>query len=133
MAKEVINSSGIAHNALASGSTIKGNIVCDSDFRIDGTVEGKIECSGRVVIGPNGTLIGDIVCINADIMGKLKGNVVVSDTLALKSSANVFGDVKTKVLVIEPSAVFCGSCDMGVASKPASAAPITDKTEKKTE
>ncbi len=114
MAKENGNSNGIAHNALAFGSQVKGNIVSDSDFRVDGSVEGKIECTGRVVIGPKGSLIGDVVCSNADIMGSLKGNVDVSDTLSLKSTANVIGDIKTKVLVIEPEAVFSGTCDMGV-------------------
>jgi len=113
MAKEIVNNSGIAHNALATGSIIKGNIVSDSDFRVDGTVEGKIDCSGRVIIGPNGSLIGNIVCSNADIMGTLKGNIKVSDTLSLKSTANVMGDIKTKILVIEPEAIFCGTCDMG--------------------
>ncbi len=113
MAKEVVNNNGIAHNALAFGSRLKGNIVSDSDFRVDGAVEGKIECSGRVVIGPKGSVIGDIICSNSDIMGELKGNIIVSDTLSLKSTANVSGDIKTKVLVIEPEAIFCGSCDMG--------------------
>lgn len=113
MAKEVVNNNGIAHNALAFGSNLKGNIVSDSDFRVDGTVEGKIDCSGRVIIGPKGVIIGDVVCANADIMGSLKGNISVQDTLSLKSTANVVGDIKTKVLVIEPEAVFCGSCDMG--------------------
>lgn len=114
MAKEIVNNNGISHNALASGSLIKGNIVSDSDFRVDGSVEGKIDCSGRVVIGPNGSLVGNIVCTNAEIMGSLKGNIKVSDTLSLKSTANVIGDIKTKILVIEPEAVFCGTCDMGV-------------------
>ena len=114
MAEKNGNNNGIAHNALAFGSRVKGNIVSDSDFRVDGAVEGKIECTGRVVIGPNGSLIGDVVCANADIMGTLKGNVVVSDTLSLKSTANVVGDIKTQILVIEPAAIFCGTCDMGI-------------------
>lgn len=113
MAKENGNNNGIAHNALAFGSRVKGNIVSDSDFRVDGAVEGTIECTGRVVIGPNGSLIGDVVCANADIMGSLKGNVDVSDTLSLKSTANVLGDIKTRTLVIEPDAIFSGTCDMG--------------------
>ncbi|MBN1464059.1 MAG: polymer-forming cytoskeletal protein [Paludibacteraceae bacterium] len=113
MAKEIVTNNGISHNALASGSHIKGNIVCDSDFRVDGSVEGKIDCTGRVVIGPNGALVGDINCLNADIMGTLNGNIKVTDTLSLKSTAKVYGDIKTKVLVIEPEAIFCGTCDMG--------------------
>ena len=59
MAKEILNS-GIAHNVLATGSKIKGNISADSDFRIDGEVEGDIACSGKVVIGPQGTLRGNL-------------------------------------------------------------------------
>ncbi len=114
MAKENGTNNGIAHNALAFGSCVKGNIVSDSDFRVDGAVEGKIECSGRIVIGPKGSLIGDIFCTNADIMGDLKGNINVSDTLSLKSTSHVVGDIKTKILVIEPEAIFSGTCDMGV-------------------
>lgn len=121
MAKEIVNNNGIAHNALASGSRVKGNIVSDSDFRVDGSVEGKIECSGRVVIGPKGSLLGDIVCTNAEIMGQVRGNINVADTLSLKASANVVGDIKTKVLVIEPQAIFTGSCDMGNTAKTATA------------
>lgn len=112
MAKESTNNTGVAHNALAFGSILKGNIVCDSDFRVDGKVEGKIECSGRVVIGPKGSLVGDVICANADIMGSLNGNIVVADTLSLKSNSKVTGDIKTKILIIEPSAIFSGSCDM---------------------
>ncbi|MDR1678663.1 MAG: polymer-forming cytoskeletal protein [Prevotellaceae bacterium] len=119
MAKEITPNTGLAHNVLAGGSLLKGNIVSDSDFRVDGTVEGKIQCSGRVVIGPKGEIIGDIECNNADIMGNLKGNIVVTDTLSLKSTANVRGDIKTKVLIIEPEAVFCGTCDMGNSEKAA--------------
>ena len=117
MAKEVINN-GVGHNVLASGTIVKGDIIAESDFRIDGTVEGTLKCSGRVVIGPSGKLEGEVQCANAEIMGMLNGNIVVSDTLSLKSTAKVSGDVKTKVLVIEPKAIFSGTCDMGPITKP---------------
>ncbi|MBQ5779385.1 MAG: polymer-forming cytoskeletal protein [Paludibacteraceae bacterium] len=116
MAKEVINN-GVGHNVLASGTIVKGDIIAESDFRIDGTVEGTLKCSGRVVIGPSGKLEGEVQCANAEIMGMLNGNIVVSDTLSLKSTAKVSGDVKTKVLVIEPKAIFSGTCDMGPIAK----------------
>jgi cytoskeletal protein CcmA (bactofilin family) len=128
MAKEIVNNTGIAHNALAFGSRLKGNIVSDSDFRVDGEVEGKIECSGRVIIGPKGSVLGNIICSNADIMGDLKGNITVQDTLSLKSTAHVLGDIKTKVLIIEPEAIFCGSCNMG-DEKPAAQEYIITQSE----
>ena len=36
------NSAGGLHNALAAGTTIKGNIITETDFRLDGKVEGDI-------------------------------------------------------------------------------------------
>jgi cytoskeletal protein CcmA (bactofilin family) len=112
MAKEVIVNTGVPHNALAFGSKLKGNISADSDFRIDGLVQGEINCTGKVIIGPKGKLEGNIICVNAEIMGDVKGNIVVSDTLSLKASSVVKGDIKTKILIIEPEAVFSGFCDM---------------------
>lgn len=101
-----------ASNAIAQGTVIKGNVTSRTDFRVDGFIEGKIDCQGRVTVGAEGKVVGDIVCVNADILGKVEGNMRVADTLSLHSTANVKGDVSTKVLVIEPQAVFCGSCDM---------------------
>jgi cytoskeletal protein CcmA (bactofilin family) len=40
------------------------------------------------------------------------GDIVVNDALTLRSTANIKGDVKTKVLVVEPNAVFNGTCSM---------------------
>lgn len=114
MSKEEYSSPTMSQgaNTLAQGTVIKGNVTSQTDFKVEGMVEGKIECQGRVTIGPNGKVIGDIICANADIYGNVGGNLKISDTLSLRSSANVKGDVSTKVLVIEPNAFFCGSCDM---------------------
>ena len=112
MAKEIVTNSGVMYNALTNGSKIVGKIVADSVFRIDGEVEGEIICSGKVIIGPNGILKGSISCSNAEIVGTVLGDIVVNDALTLRSTANIKGDVKTKVLVVEPNAVFNGTCSM---------------------
>jgi cytoskeletal protein CcmA (bactofilin family) len=112
MAKEVLNNSGAMYNALTNGSKIVGKIFADSDFRIDGEVEGDISCNGKLIIGQNGMLKGTITCVNAEIIGTVNGNITVSDTLTLRSSAQIKGDVKTKILMVEPNAVFNGTCSM---------------------
>jgi cytoskeletal protein CcmA (bactofilin family) len=112
MAKEIVSNPGAMYNALTNGSKIVGKILADSDFRIDGEVEGEIICSGKVIIGPNGILRGSISCVNAEIIGTVLGDIIVSDTLTLRSTANIKGDVKTKVLVVEPNAIFNGTCSM---------------------
>lgn len=103
---------GTLYNALTAGSKIIGTIIADSDIRIDGTVEGDLECTGKVVIGEQGRIKGNIVCQNAEILGKLDGKIDVKSTLALRSTGNILGEVTTQTLIVEPNAIFNGSCSM---------------------
>lgn len=104
--------SGTLFNALTAGSKIIGTIIADSDIRIDGQVEGEIQCSGKVVIGEQGKIKGTVNCQNAEIMGKVDGKVNTENTFALRSTGSLIGDLKTKVLIIEPNAQFNGTCSM---------------------
>lgn len=90
------NSAGGLHNALAAGTTIKGNIITETDFRLDGKVEGDISCNGKIVIGPKGSVTGNIVSENAEILGEVDGSVKVSAKLILKSTAIIKGDIYTQ-------------------------------------
>ena len=112
MAKEVVTNAGAMYNALTNGSKIVGKIFADTDFRIDGEVEGTITCNGKVVIGQKGYLKGSISCVNAEIIGTVDGDISVSETLSLRSTAIINGEVKTKLLMVEPNAVFNGTCSM---------------------
>ncbi len=112
MAKDNSIGSGSTHNALTNGSKIIGDIVADRDFRIDGEVQGNITCKGKVVVGKTGFLKGAIVCVNAEIVGTVTGDLTVSDTLTLRSTGNITGEVKTKTLIVEPQAIFNGTCSM---------------------
>lgn len=111
MAKEN-NNTGLLHNVIAQGTRIQGSIETNSDIRLDGVLEGNLTSQGKVVIGQQGSIKGDIVCNNADIQGSVEGIVKVSDTLSLKSTAAITGEIHTKILSIEPNAVFNGSCEM---------------------
>ena len=110
---------GALYNALTAGSKIIGTVIADSDFRVDGTVEGDIQSTGKVVIGEQGKIKGTIVCQNAEIMGKLEGKIETKHTLALRATGNIKGDVKTQTLIVEPNAIFNGSCSMGKEETPA--------------
>ena len=110
---------GGLHNTIAAGTTIKGNIVTETDFRLDGKVEGDIKCSGKIVIGPKGSVIGNIITENAEILGVVQGSLKVNARLTLKLSAVINGDIFTQTLEIEPGARFNGACTMrsGAAEK----------------
>jgi len=113
---------GMMFNALTAGSKIVGNISADSDFRIDGLIEGDLQCSGKVVIGEAGRIKGTIVCQNAEILGLLEGKVTCHQQLSLRASGKIIGDVHTKTLIVEPGAQFNGTCAM--SNEAAKAAPV---------
>ncbi|NPA36692.1 MAG: polymer-forming cytoskeletal protein [Chlorobi bacterium] len=99
-------------NMIGPGTKIIGNIETNGDIRIDGIIEGDIQSKGKVVVGPNGTVKGEIKCTNCEVSGNINGKVNVSELLSLKSSSNITGDIKTGKLTIEPGAMFTGSCAM---------------------
>lgn len=123
MANPQTNTNGSLFNALTAGSKIIGQVIADNDFRIDGTIEGDLKCTGKVVIGEKGYLKGTIICQNAEIMGKLDGKIDVRQTLALRATARLEGEVNTQILIVEPNAVFNGTCTMGKPSVAPAAAP----------
>lgn len=99
-------------NIIAAGTKVIGTLVVESDFRLDGEVEGDIQSKTKVVIGEKGTLKGSLTCANAEILGKVIGDISASHTLTLHSTAEISGDVQVKSLIVEPNAVFNGSCSM---------------------
>ncbi|MCE2494986.1 MAG: polymer-forming cytoskeletal protein [Flavobacteriales bacterium] len=106
-----------ARNRIGPETTIKGEIISDGNFRIDGTLEGSIKTKGKVVVGEKGLIQGEVLCQNADVEGTIKGKLQVTQLLALKATAKIHGDILVDKLSIEPGANFTGSCKMGAVVK----------------
>ena len=104
-------------NMIGTGTTINGDIQSKGDIRVDGTLKGSVTTEGKVVLGRDGVIEGDVVCKNADVSGILKAKITVSQLLSLKTSAKLNGDITTNKLSIEPGAEFTGSCSMGAVIK----------------
>ena len=104
-------------NIVAKNTSIKGDILSDGDFRIDGTLEGTLKTKGRVIIGLDGFIKGDVEATNAEIDGKFAGNLVVNDLLTVKTTANISGDVVIGKLSVEPGATFNANFSMKGAVK----------------
>lgn len=99
-------------NRIVEGTIIKGDISSPADFRLDGHLIGNFECKGKLVIGPAGSVKGDIVCKNCDIEGKFDGKIQVVEMLNLKSKAIIHGEVICGKLAVEPGAEFTATCVM---------------------
>jgi len=111
MSKPVINEVK-ALNTIAQDTKITGNIESEGDIRIDGTLVGDLECKGRVVVGPDSKIKGNIRCTTAEIMGTVNGEILVKDLLSLKGSASITGNLTMGKLSVEPGARFVGHCKM---------------------
>ena len=99
-------------NRIERNTKIKGDIISEADFRIDGKLDGNVKTSGKVVIGKGGLIKGKVECVNADIEGSFNGELIVNDLLALKASAVIEGTVSVAKLSVEPGATFNASCTM---------------------
>lgn len=104
-------------NRIVEGTTIKGDIISQADFRLDGELLGNFQSKGKIVIGPAGSVIGDIICKNADIEGKFKGKIQVLEILNVKNKSSIHGEVICGKLSVEPGADFSASCVMNANLK----------------
>jgi cytoskeletal protein CcmA (bactofilin family) len=108
---------GSSVNLIGGGTKIVGDITSAGDVRIDGHLSGNIVIAGKFVLGATGVVEGNITSVNADLSGEVKGTVKISEMLSLKSTARINGDIETSKLMIEPGAVFTGTCNMGAKVK----------------
>ena len=111
------NSEVMERNLIAKNTTIVGEVLSEGDFRIDGILEGTLKTKGRVIIGTEGVIKGNIEAENADIEGKFSGQLLVANTLTIKATANISGDVVIGKLSVEPGAVFNAKIEMKGAVK----------------
>lgn len=99
-------------NRIVEGTTIEGNIVSHADFRLDGHLVGNFASQGRLVVGPAGSVTGDVICKTADIEGKFNGKIDVTEMLNVRSKASIKGEAVVGKLSVEPGADFTASCVM---------------------
>ena len=119
-----------AINMIGAGTVVTGDIQSKGDIRVDGTLKGSVNTTGKVVLGKDGIIEGDVVCTDADISGIIKAKISVAQLLSLKSTAKLNGDIITNILSIEPGASFTGSCSMGAVIKDIKHAEKQEKKEK---
>ena len=99
-------------NSLVKGTEVKGDISSQSDIRIDGLIDGSLNCKAKVIIGPEGRIKGRINCVSAVIEGQFEGNLHVQDLLVVRDSAVITGEVQTGKLNVSAGAIFNVTCMM---------------------
>ena len=102
-----------ATNVLASGIEIVGSIKFSNDMIVDGKVEGEIISEkGRVTIGENAQIKGDVNAGEVKLYGTVEGKIN-SERCELKTNSKLEGDIKTSMLSMEEGASLSGRTDIG--------------------
>lgn len=117
-------------NTITAGSVINGTVNANGDFRLDGRLEGDITLSGKLVVGENGVVNGNVICQNANIIGAVNGNITAKEMLTLHATAKVRGDIVINRIAIEPGAVFSGCCRVFDEVKKAEAGEKREENKK---
>ena len=127
MSNEKTNGNGAT--LISAGTTLKGDISSNSDLRIDGNIIGNVTSSSKIVIGASGSVEGDITGNQADIVGKVSGNIKTKDLLQLRGDCVVKGNVYAGKLQVEPTAIFNGQCHMGTTEASINVSDLVNKTK----
>lgn len=92
--------------------TIKGEIRAREELLVDGEVEGLLESESLLTVGPNGKVRGNIKAREVAIYGSVRGNVEVSEKIAIREQGSLIGDIKSAGISIDDGAYFKGSIDI---------------------
>ena len=108
-----------ANCVVAKGTKIEGNFKSTENTRLDGEIIGELRCDKKVVMGEKSRVEGKLIATDALIMGTVDGEVIISGTLHLQSSAIINGDIAAKAITVEEGAQYNGNCKIGASVKQA--------------
>lgn len=101
------------HNRIVEGAVFEGSIQSPVDIRVDGIIKGNVRIQGKLVVGPTGSVEGEVVAAEASIAGKVRGSLEVKGLTTLAQTAQVQAELYTGQISIEAGAQFSGNCHMG--------------------
>lgn len=105
---------------VGSGTVVTGEANFKAMMRVDGHLSGRINStSGTLIVGANGKVDANIEVAVAIVHGSVNGDIIATTRLELGRAAKLNGNIQTASLMIEPGAMFEGSCKMIQAGAPA--------------
>jgi cytoskeletal protein CcmA (bactofilin family) len=114
-------------NIIVNGSKVIGDLITDSNLRIDGEVLGNVSSASKVVIGQTGIIKGNLTCAEGDIEGSVDGTLKIDGLLTLRAKSSIEGEITTSKFQVEEGAQFSGTCKMSNFTTVSE--PVLDKSE----
>lgn len=108
---------------LGKGSRFEGKLTFEGTVRIDGHFSGEIQTDGTLIIGDSADVQANIFAATVVVMGRVRGDVVASESLKIQAPAKVTGNLSTPNLTIETGSFFEGHCKMSGDKLPSASEP----------
>jgi cytoskeletal protein CcmA (bactofilin family) len=104
---------GNSPDSIIGENTIcEGKIMSELSLRIEGQIQGEIECAEDLTIGERGIAYSHIHARNVIVAGKIKGDVIAREKLYVMRSGEIIGNINARAIIIEEGGLFQGSCTM---------------------
>ncbi len=107
---------------LSSGVSIKGTVRFQKELTLDCEVEGRIDSQGRLTVGKQAKIKGDIKTRSVIVDGTVNGNITAGERCELRAGCTVNGDIEAPRLVVDEAASFVGSAKIATQKQPPAAA-----------
>lgn len=115
--RPIASYNGVVRNVLHNDVSVVGTLKFVDELLVDGAVDGEIASDGDLTVGENAVITAEIRTKSVVVHGKVTGNMSVTESVELKRSAQVFGDIRVATLSIEPGAVFVGHSYVGAPAE----------------
>ena len=93
---------------IGTNVTVVGKIAFQREICVNGVFEGEFEGNGKIVIGPEGFVKADMDLYEAEISGKVEGNITVKYRLILRGNAEVKGSITAPRLSVDEGVSIIG-------------------------
>src|SRR2546423_11809149 len=107
---------------LSSGVSIKGTVKFQKELLIDCEVDGRIDSQGRLTVGKQAKIRGDIKTRSVIVDGTVNGNIMAAERWELPAGCSVNGALQAPRLVVDEAASFIGSAKIATQKQPAPSA-----------
>ena len=94
-------------SVISAGTNMAGNIECDGDMLIEGTLRGSIRAQ-RLTVGLDGVIEGEVSADEVAVRGKVKGPIHARH-IHLENGAEVDGDITVTTIAIDTGARLSGA------------------------
>jgi cytoskeletal protein CcmA (bactofilin family) len=100
-------------DTLIGASTVfEGCIYSERSLCVEGSVRGRIEAKGEVVVGREAKIEADIRADSVVVGGQITGNVTALQRLEITPTGRVTGDIQAQSMSIAEGGVLDGFCKM---------------------